>query len=113
MTGSTAWLCLVIAIVAEVIGTSCLKASAGFTKPLPSLVVVAGYGAAFYFLSLTLTSIPVGIAYAVWSGVGVTLIAAIGWLFLGQKLDAAAVTGMGLIVAGVVVLNLFSKASAH
>ncbi|MFM1903992.1 MAG: hypothetical protein RLZZ440_1892, partial [Planctomycetota bacterium] len=63
--------------------------------------------------SLTLTSIPVGIAYAVWSGVGVTLIAAIGWLFLGQKLDAAAVTGMGLIVAGVVVLNLFSKASAH
>lgn len=113
MNGSTAWVFLVLAIVAEVIGTSFLKASAGFTKPLPSVMVVLGYGAAFYFLSLTLTAIPVGIAYAVWSGVGVTLIAAIGWLFLGQKLDAAAIAGMGLIVAGVVVLNLFSKAAAH
>ncbi len=113
MNGSTAWVFLVLAIVAEVIGTSFLRASAGFTKPLPSVMVVLGYGAAFYFLSLTLTTIPVGIAYAVWSGVGVTLIAAIGWLFLGQKLDAAAIAGMGLIVAGVVVLNLFSKAAAH
>jgi small multidrug resistance pump len=113
MSGATAWVYLVIAIVAEVIGTSFLRASAGFTKPLPSVMVVLGYGAAFYFLSLTLTTIPVGIAYAVWSGVGVTLIAAIGWLFLGQKLDAAALAGMGLIVAGVVVLNLFSKAAAH
>lgn len=113
MNGSTAWVFLVLAIVAEVIGTSFLKASAGFTKPLPSVMVVLGYGAAFYFLSLTLTAIPIGIAYAVWSGVGVTLIAAIGWLFLGQKLDAAAIAGMGLIVAGVVVLNLFSKAAAH
>jgi small multidrug resistance pump len=113
MSGATAWVYLVIAIVAEVIGTSFLKSSAGFTKPLPSLMVAVGYGAAFYFLSLTLTTIPIGIAYAVWSGVGVTLIAAIGWLFLGQKLDAAALAGMGLIVAGVVVLNLFSKASAH
>jgi small multidrug resistance pump len=113
MNGSTAWVFLVLAIVAEVIGTSFLRASAGFTKPLPSVMVVLGYGAAFYFLSLTLTAIPIGIAYAVWSGVGVTLIAAIGWLFLGQKLDAAAIAGMGLIVAGVVVLNLFSKAAAH
>jgi small multidrug resistance pump len=113
MNTAMAWLYLVIAIVAEVIGTSFLKASAGFSKPLPSLVVIIGYGAAFYFLSLTLTTIPVGVAYAVWSGVGVTLIAAIGWLFLGQKLDAAAIAGMGLIVAGVVVLNLFSKAAAH
>jgi small multidrug resistance pump len=113
MSSPTAWTCLVIAIVAEVIGTSFLKASSGFTKPLPSLAVVIGYGAAFYFLSLTLATIPVGIAYAVWSGVGVTLIAAIGWLFLWQKLDAAAIAGMGLIVAGVVVLNLFSKAAAH
>jgi small multidrug resistance pump len=113
MSGSTAWVFLVIAIVAEVIGTSFLKASAGFTKPLPSVMVVLGYGAAFYFLSQTLTTIPVGVAYAVWSGVGVTLIAAIGWLFLGQKLDAGAIAGMGLIVAGVVVLNLFSKAAAH
>lgn len=113
MSGSTAWVFLAIAIVAEVVGTSFLRTSAGFTKPVPSLVVVAGYGAAFYFLSLTLTTIPVGIAYAVWSGAGVTLIAIIGWLFLGQKLDVAAISGMGLIVAGVVVLNLFSKAAAH
>ena len=113
MSGSTAWVFLVIAIVAEVIGTSFLRASAGFTKPLPSLMVVLGYGAAFYFLSQTLSTITVGVAYAVWSGVGVTLIAAIGWLFLGQKLDAGAIAGMGLIVAGVVVINLFSKAAAH
>ena len=112
MSGSTAWVFLVIAVVAEVIGTSFLKASAGFTKPLPSLMVVLGYGAAFYFLSQTLATIPVGVAYAVWSGVGVTLIAAIGWLFLGQKLDAGAIAGMGLIVAGGVGINLFSKAAA-
>ena len=105
------WVYLMVAIVAEVMGTSFLKASAGFTKPLPSLAVVAGYGLAFVFLSRTLDAIPVGVAYAVWSGAGVTLVAAIGWLFLGQKLDAAAVLGMGLIVAGVVVLNLFSKAA--
>lgn len=107
------WLYLTIAIVAEVIATSFLKASDGFTKLVPSLAVAAGYAAAFFFLSLTLNEIPVGIAYAVWSGVGVTLIATIGWLFLGQKLDAAAIAGMGLIVAGVVVLNLFSKATPH
>jgi small multidrug resistance pump len=104
---------LAIAIAAEVVGTSFLRASEGFTKLVPSLMVVAGYGLAFFFLSLTLEKIPVGVAYAVWSGAGVTLIAAIGWLFLGQKLDAAAIVGMGLIVAGVVVLNLFSKAAAH
>jgi small multidrug resistance pump len=108
-----AWLNLVIAIVAEVVGTSFLKAAAGFTKPLPSLMVVVGYGAAFYFLSRTLDTIPVGIAYAVWSGVGVTLIATIGWLFLGQKLDAGAIAGMALIVVGVVVLNLFSTTAVH
>jgi len=107
------WIYLAIAIVAEVVGTSFLKASAGFTKPLPSLAVVAGYGLAFFFLSRTLDTLPVGVAYAVWSGAGVTLVAAIGWLFMGQKLDAAAILGMGLIVAGVVVLNLFSKSAAH
>jgi small multidrug resistance pump len=107
------WMYLAIAIAAEVVGTSFLRASEGFTKLVPSLMVVAGYGLAFFFLSLTLEKIPVGIAYAVWSGAGVTLIAAIGWLFLGQKLDAAAILGMCLIVAGVVVLNLFSKAAAH
>jgi small multidrug resistance pump len=107
------WLHLSIAILAEVVATSCLKASANFTKLVPSLVVIAGYGCAFYFLSLTLDRIPAGVAYAVWSGAGVTLIAAIGWLFLGQKLDAPAVVGMGLIVAGVVVINAFSRAGAH
>ena len=107
------WVYLAIAIVAEVVGTSFLKASAGFTKPLPSLAVVAGYGLAFFFLSRTLDTVPVGVAYAIWSGVGVTLVAAIGWLFFGQRLDAAAIVGMGLIVAGVVVLNLFSSSAAH
>ena len=107
------WLYLMIAIVAEVFGTSFLRAAAGFTRPVPSLCVVVGYGLAFFFLSLTVKDLPVGVVYAVWSGAGVTLIAAIGWLFLGQKLDAAAIIGMALIVAGVVVLNLFSKMVAH
>jgi len=75
--------------------------------------VVAGYGIAFYFLSLTLRSIPVGIAYAVWSGVGIVLITLVGWLVFGQKLDPPALIGMALIVAGVIVMNVFSKASAH
>lgn len=107
------WLYLAIAIVAEVMGTSFLRSTAGFTKLLPSIMVVIGYGLAFFFLSLTLDRVPVGIAYAIWSGAGVTLIATIGWLFLGQKLDAPAIVGMGLIVAGVVVLKLFSKSAAH
>ncbi|WP_395665914.1 DMT family transporter [Methylocella sp.] len=107
------YLYLVIAIAAEVTATSFMKSSEGFTKPVPSLVMVAGYAAAFYFLSLTLRTLPTAVAYAVWSGLGVVLIAAIAWIFQGQKLDAAAVLGMTLIVAGVVVLNLFSKVSAH
>lgn len=107
------WLYLAIAIVAEVVGTTFLRASAGFTKPLPSLAVVAGYGVAFYFLSLTLDTIPTGIAYAVWSGVGVTLVAGIGWFMYGQRLDTAGLIGIALIVAGVIVLNVFSQASAH
>jgi small multidrug resistance pump len=107
------WLYLAIAIVAEVSGTSFLKASEGFTKLLPSLFVVVGYGLAFFFLSLTLKEIPVGIAYAIWAGTGVTLIATVGWLFLGQKLDAPAIIGIALIVAGVVVMNLFSKTVTH
>lgn len=107
------WVYLAVAIVAEVVGTSFLRASAGFTKLVPSLMVVAGYGLAFFFLSLTLKDIPVGIAYAVWSGAGVTLITAIAWIFFGQKLDAAALFGIALIVAGVVVLNMFSKSTAH
>jgi small multidrug resistance pump len=107
------WIYLASAIAAEVVGTSSLKASAGFTKLGPSLMVLAGYGVAFLFLSLTLERIPVGVGYAIWSGAGVTLIALIGWLVYGEKLDPAAIAGMALIVAGVVVLNLFSKTAAH
>src|SRR5690348_8517803 len=108
-----AWLPLALAIVAEVIGTSALKASAGFSRLWPSLVVVAGYGTAFYFLSLALRQIPVGIAYAVWSGVGTVLITLIGVLAFRQKIDAAGMLGIALIVAGVLVLNLWSKSGAH
>jgi small multidrug resistance pump len=107
------WIFLTIAIVSEVIATSALKAANGFTRLVPSLVVVLGYAAAFYFLSLTLRTIPVGVAYAVWSGVGVVLVAIIGWLVYGQKLDLTGVIGMALILAGIVVLNLFSKVSPH
>jgi small multidrug resistance pump len=107
------YLYLAIAIVAEIIATSFLKLSEGFTRTVPSVIVAVGYGAAFYFLSLTLKTIPIGIAYAIWSGVGIVLIATISWLFQGQRLDAPAIVGMGLIVAGVVVINVFSKASAH
>ena len=106
------WLHLAIAIVAEVIATSALKAAAGFTRPLPSLVVVAGYGLAFYFLSLALRVIPMGVAYAVWSAVGIALVSLIGWLVYDQRLDAPALLGMGLIVAGVAVIQLFSR-TAH
>lgn len=106
------WLLLSLAIIAEVIGTSFLKSSEGFTKLWPSLVVVIGYGLAFYFLSLTLKNIPVGVAYAVWAGAGIVLIATAGWVFLGQKLNVPTMLGMGLIVAGVVVVNVFSGHNA-
>ncbi len=104
---------LAFAIVAEVIGTSALKASEGFSKTVPLIATVVAYGAAFYCLSVTLKTVPVGVAYAIWSGVGVALIALAGWLLFDQKLDAAAIIGMGLIVAGVVVMQVFSKASGH
>ena len=107
------WVFLSIAIVSEVVATSALKSSEGFTRLLPSLLVVAGYGAAFYFLSLTLRTIPVGIAYAVWSGVGMVLISVVAWLFLDQKLDAPAIAGIVLIAAGVVVMNVCSKTVVH
>jgi small multidrug resistance pump len=100
---------LAAAIVAEVIGTSALKASAGFTQSLPSIVCVAAYAAAFYFLSLTLERIPVGVAYAIWSGVGIVLIALIGVVVFKQQLDAPALIGMAMIIGGVVVMNLFSR----
>ena len=107
------WLYLGIAIFAEVIGTTALKATEGFSKLLPSVIVVMAYAASFYFLSLTLKYIPVGIAYAVWSGVGIVLIAFAGWWFFGQTIDRAGVIGIALIGAGVFVLNIFSKTSAH
>jgi small multidrug resistance pump len=107
------WVFLFLAIVSEVIATSALKSTQEFTRLLPSIVVVIGYVSAFYFLSLTLRTIPVGIAYAVWSGVGVALITLAGWLIYGQTLDMPAFIGIALIVSGVVVLNLFSRALPH
>lgn len=110
---STAYLYLGIAIVAEVAATTALKASEGFSRLWPSVAVVLGYAVAFYFLSLTLKSIPTGIAYAIWSGVGIVLISVLGWVVYRQTLDMPALLGMGLILAGVLVINLFSKSSAH
>ena len=107
------WIFLSVAIVSEVIATSALKATEGFTRLWPSLIVTVGYLSAFYFLSLTLKTIPIGVAYAIWSGAGVALIALIAWVFFGQKLDTPAVIGLLLIVAGVIVLNVFSKTVSH
>jgi small multidrug resistance pump len=107
------WIYLGIAIIAEVIATSALKATDGFTRIIPSIVVIVGYVVAFYCLSLTLRTIPVGIAYAIWSGVGVFLIALLGWLLYGQTLDLAGILGLVLIVSGVVVLNGFSRSVPH
>jgi small multidrug resistance pump len=104
---------LALAIVAEVIATSALRASDGFSRWLPSTVVVLGYGIAFYCLSLTLRSIPVGIVYAVWSGAGIVLITLVALVLYRQVPDLPAIIGLGLIVAGVAVLNLFSKMQAH
>ena len=106
------WVFLLVAILAEIVATSALKASESFTRLWPSVLTVVGYAVAFYFLSLVLRSIPVGIAYAIWSGAGIVLVTLVAALLYGQKPDAAAVAGMALIVAGVVVINLFSK-SVH
>ncbi len=107
------WLILFIAIIAEVIATSALKSSEGFTKPIASIVVVLGYMIAFYCLSLTLKTIPVGIAYAIWSGVGIVLVTTIAWIVFDQKLDVWGIVGIALIMSGVLVLNLLSKTSSH
>ena len=104
---------LAIAIVGEVVATSALKASESFTKPLPSLLVVVGYGVAFYFLSECLRSISVGVAYAMWSGLGIVLMTAAAAVFYKQVPDGWAILGMALIVAGVLVLNLLSESAAH
>lgn len=113
MSLALAYAYLGVAIVAEVIATSALKASDGFTRPWPSVVTAVGYGIAFYCLALTLRVIPTGIAYAVWSGVGIVLISAVGWVWFRQALDLPALIGLGLIVAGVVVVNVFSKSVGH
>lgn len=107
------WLYLTIAIVSEVAATSLLKATHGFTRLVPTLFVVVGYVVAFFFLSLTLRTIPLGIAYAIWAGVGVALVALVGFVVYQQTLDLAALCGIVLIVAGVVVLNLFSRTVQH
>lgn len=104
---------LAIAIAAEIMATSALKSAEEFTRLWPSLLVILGYVTAFYFLSLSLRAISVGIAYAIWSGVGIVAIAIIGWLAYGERLDPPAIIGIGLILAGCIVINLLSKAAVH
>lgn len=107
------YLWLAIAIVSEVIGTSALKASQEFTRLVPSLISIVAFLCALFCLSLTLRTVPVGVAYAIWSGIGIVLISLIALVLFGQKLDAPALIGMALIIAGVLVINLFSKSTAH
>ncbi|MGH2339944.1 DMT family transporter [Segnochrobactraceae bacterium EtOH-i3] len=107
------YLLLLGAVICEVIGTTALKLSEGFTRPLPLIVVAAGYGLSFFLLSLTLKMIPMGIAYGIWSGVGIVLISVIGWVWFRQGLDLAALIGLALILAGVLVINLFSASAGH
>ncbi|CAD7023932.1 quaternary ammonium compound-resistance protein [Pseudorhizobium endolithicum] len=104
---------LAAAIVLEVIGTTFLQQSQQFSRPLPTLLMALCYGAAFYLLSLALRTMPVGVAYAIWSGLGIVLISAVGFFVLGQRLDLPAICGIGLIIAGVLVVNLFSSSVGH
>ena len=104
---------LIVAVAFEVIGTAALQASEQFTRPKPLILTAVGYAAAFYVLSLVLRTMPVGIAYAIWSGLGVLLITIVGLVWFGQRLDLPAVIGLALIVAGVATINLFSKTVAH
>lgn len=107
------WVFLLLAITGEIIGTSALKSVEGFTKIVPSVISIIGYAIAFYFLSLTLKEIPVGVAYALWSAIGIVLVTVVGYFLYGQKLDAPAMIGMGFIIVGVVIMNLFSKSVSH
>ena len=107
------WFYLGIAIVAEVIATSALKSAEGFSRLVPSLVVIGGYSLAFFFLSLSLRVVPVGIAYAIWSGIGVVIVGLVAWLVYGQALDVPAIAGMAMILGGVLVINLFSRTAMH
>lgn len=104
---------LLVAILFEVVATTALKETYGFTRLVPSLVAIIGYGLAFYFLALTLRAMPVGVVYAIWSGAGIVLITAIGWVWFRQALDVPALIGMGFIMAGVLIINLFSRTVMH
>ena len=107
------YLALGIAIVAEVIATTALKSSEGFSRLVPSIITLLGYGTALYFLSITMKSLATGVTYAIWAGLGIVLISITSFFFHGQKIDLPGMLGMALIIAGVVVLNLFSKSSVH
>lgn len=107
------WVFLIIAILAEVVGTAALKESDGFTRLLPTLIVFLGYGIAFYFLSLTIKEMNLGVVYAIWSGAGIFLITLVGYFRFNQALDTPAIIGISLIVAGVIIMNLFSKTVTH
>ncbi|WP_432283344.1 SMR family transporter [Aminobacter sp. BA135] len=104
---------LIVAVAFEVVATSALKETKGFTRLWPSVIALAGYACAFYFLSLVLRQVPVGIVYAMWCGAGIVFITAIAWIWFRQTLDLPALLGIGLIMAGVIVINLFSKSIAH
>lgn len=104
---------LFLAIVAEVVATTALKASDSFTKLVPTIVLVVGYSLSFYLLTIVMRTMPTGVTYAIWSGLGVVLISLFGYLFANEKLDLAACIGMSLIVTGVVVINVFSKTVSH
>ena len=107
------WVYLFLAIMSEVIATASLKSTEGFTKPIPSIIVLIGYCAAFYFLSLTLDTISIGVAYAIWSGVGVATITIVSFFLYDQKIDLAGILGIGLIISGVIVLRLFSESAVE
>ncbi|GAW33907.1 multidrug transporter EmrE [Roseovarius sp. A-2] len=109
----TVYVILFLAILAETAGTTALQASQQFTRPLPSVIVLIAYGVSFYLLALTLRTMPVGVVYAIWSGLGIVFIAAIGYVVFGQKLDLPAILGTGLILAGIVVIQLFSRSAPH
>jgi len=107
------YILLAFAIVAEVIATSALAKTDGFTQPWPSVLAITGYGLAFFLLALVMRTVPVGIVYAVWSGAGIVLVAIAGWLIFGQKLDLPALVGLAMIIAGVLIINLLSKSVSH
>lgn len=113
MTLPMIYVTLAFAIAAEVVATTALARSESFTRLVPSLITISGYAIAFYFLSFALRVMPTGLVYAVWSGMGIILIAAIGWVWYGERLDLPAMLGLGLIIAGVIIVNVFSKTVPH